>query len=298
MSWNKRDLLLYAASIGIREPEFPFIYELDPNFAAYPTYPVILSLKGDTQEVTNFAEVSGAIGSASTPGLPKVDLKKLVHGDQKIEILKPLPVTSEGGEFVLQKKQVGVWDKGSGMLMEHELRLIDKKTNTTYAILGGSSFVIGAGGFGGPKQPKKPDNKPPAKQPDVVVQQTLADNVHLFYRLNSDYNPLHIDPTIGPKSGFKGAILQGLCSWAHAAHAITKTYAKSQPNALVMFEARFAKPVYPGDTLITEIWKTGEKDIGNGQKEITVLHQTKVGETVVLSQGAAILRVNAKGSKL
>ena len=65
-SWNQRDLLLYSVGIGAKKTDFPFIYELsehphscysnastqqnclfsDDKFSAFPTYPVVLNLKG------------------------------------------------------------------------------------------------------------------------------------------------------------------------------------------------------------------------------------------------------------
>jgi len=44
VAWLKRDLLLYANSIGVRTDELHFLYELHPRFQAFPTYPVVLSL--------------------------------------------------------------------------------------------------------------------------------------------------------------------------------------------------------------------------------------------------------------
>lgn len=42
VSWLKRDVLLFARSIGCTADELHFLYELHPNFAVFPTYPVIL----------------------------------------------------------------------------------------------------------------------------------------------------------------------------------------------------------------------------------------------------------------
>lgn len=43
VSWLKRDVLLFANSIGAKNDELHFLYELHPNFQTFPTYPVILS---------------------------------------------------------------------------------------------------------------------------------------------------------------------------------------------------------------------------------------------------------------
>jgi hypothetical protein len=42
VSWLKRDVLLFANSIGATSKELHFLYELHPDFAVFPTYPVIL----------------------------------------------------------------------------------------------------------------------------------------------------------------------------------------------------------------------------------------------------------------
>ena len=70
----------------------------------------------------------------------------------------------------------------------------------------------------------------------------------LLYRLNGDYNPLHADPTIGPKMGFKGAILHGLCTYNIAAVQVLRAFGNSDPANFKSFEARFSAPVLPGGT--------------------------------------------------
>jgi peroxisomal enoyl-CoA hydratase 2 len=79
----------------------------------------------------------------------------------------------------------------------------------------------------------------------------------ILYRLNGDYNPLHIDPTVGPKMGFKGThsffleltsgtILHGLCTYNIAAVQVLRAYGNSDPVNFKSFEARFSAPVIPG----------------------------------------------------
>jgi hypothetical protein len=42
VSWLKRDVLLFANSIGCTVDELHFLYELDSGFSVFPTYPIIL----------------------------------------------------------------------------------------------------------------------------------------------------------------------------------------------------------------------------------------------------------------
>ncbi|CCO35105.1 hypothetical protein BN14_09220 [Rhizoctonia solani AG-1 IB] len=48
VAWTKRDMLLYALGIGAKADELEYVYELDKSFKAFPTYPVVLMLKGSS----------------------------------------------------------------------------------------------------------------------------------------------------------------------------------------------------------------------------------------------------------
>ncbi|KAH8732236.1 HotDog domain-containing protein [Phaeosphaeriaceae sp. PMI808] len=292
VKWLKRDLLLFANSIGATYPdELHFLYELHPNFAAFPTYPVILPFKHTDQEVIDFYARSN-----STPidGVPKFDTKGVLDGERKIEFLKPLPVTSEGRKFEIRSTVLGVYDKGKpGTVVETEQRLVDAETGETYSRAVGSGFYVGQGGWGGPKGPKVPNFPPPSgRAADATrVVQTTMETAHL-YRLNGDYNPLHADPEPGKKMGFGGPIIHGLYSWNMSAHAILQAFGASKPQNLKEFQARFAAPVKPGDKLITEMWKIGEKD-SNGFDEIRFIVRVEGGKTV-LTNGRALVKIEGQ----
>lgn len=175
VKWLKRDLLLFAASIGATYPdELHFLYvrlqrgyttlsiylhevrtlltlaqELHPSFAAFPTYPIILPFKHTDQEVIDFYARSN-----STPikGVPKFDTKGVLDGERKIQFFKPLPVSSEGRKFEIRSKVLGVYDKGKpGTVVETEQCLVDAESGETYSRAVGSGFYVGQGGWGGPK---------------------------------------------------------------------------------------------------------------------------------------------------
>lgn len=295
VSWLKRDVLLFAVSIGCTAEELQFLYELHPNFAVFPTYPIVLPFKKNTQEVFDFYAAQAA---TPIPGVPKFDSKRVVDGQRLIQFLKPLPTTSEGRKFELRSKVLGVYDKGKpGSVVETEQLIVDKDSGEVYTRAVGSGFFVGQGGWGGPKGPAT-QNFPPPKgkenKPDVVSEtQLTAESAHL-YRLNGDYNPLHATPEPGQKMGFGGAIMHGLYSWNNTAHALVKELGGSDPANIKEFQARFAAPVKPGDKLTTEIWRTGETK--DGWEEVRF--QTKVGGKVVLSNGRALMKVVGGKSKL
>ena len=79
-------------------------------------------------------------------------------------------------------------------------------------------------------------------------------NLALLYRLNGDENPLHADPERAKVAGFDRPILHGAASFGIAAHAILRTCADYRPERLASIEARFSRPVFPGETIRTEMW--------------------------------------------
>jgi acyl dehydratase len=79
----------------------------------------------------------------------------------------------------------------------------------------------------------------------------------LIYRLSGDYNPLHADPAYAQKAGFKMPILHGRCTFSVVGHAILKTCCGYDPARFRSMTGRFSSPVYPGETIRTEIWQDG-----------------------------------------
>jgi acyl dehydratase len=97
--------------------------------------------------------------------------------------------------------------------------------------------------------------RPPERAPDFVVEEKIAEEQALLYRLNGDLNPLHADPAIGEKAGFGQPILHGLCTYGYVGRAVLHAVCGGDPTRLEALEGQFRKPVWPGDTLITEGWK-------------------------------------------
>jgi hypothetical protein len=49
---------------------------------------------------------------AAVPGTPPFDPQRSLDGERDIEILKPIPVSSDGLDLELNGKVLGVYDKG------------------------------------------------------------------------------------------------------------------------------------------------------------------------------------------
>jgi len=112
-------------------------------------------------------------------------------------------------------------------------------------------------------------NVPPNRPPDVVDEQKTLDTQALLYRLSGDYNQLHANTMIAQMVGFEKPILHGLCTFGFAANAAIKHFCNNEPKRFKSIQVRFSSPVYPGETLVTEMWR---------QSPTTVIFQTKVKE--------------------
>lgn len=127
-------------------------------------------------------------------------------------------------------------------------------------------------------------------------------NLYSSNRLNGDYNPLHADPAVAQKAGFPRPILHGLCSWNMTARTVLYAFA-TEGATLKEFQARFAHVVYPGDTLVVEMWEVRRPSSGDTKqpyqtKEIRFLTKIKDSGTVALSGGRALIQPRDDSSRL
>ncbi|GAA97273.1 uncharacterized protein L969DRAFT_42663 [Mixia osmundae IAM 14324] len=298
VSWHQRDLVLYAASIGHKADELDKVYELAKGWQPFPTYPLVLSLKGATSSISNFAKIKDF--GKPVDGLPALDPNKVVHAEQTIEVLKAIPLEATG--WKLNRRTVGLHEKGGkGLLLQNEATLVDESgqvytrmISTSYhfgkfdALKGYSKSIV-------PEGTLKPAGKPPTRDPDFVQSDPTSAEQAILYRLSGDYNPLHIDPQIGQRLGFGGVILHGLCSYGFAARALVNRVAKGDSTRFKKMAARFTSPVKPGDTLETLIWTEKAQD---GSGDISVGFVQRIKENGKLSLGGGVALFSGAGQKL
>ncbi|HWY25958.1 MAG TPA: SCP2 sterol-binding domain-containing protein, partial [Nevskia sp.] len=132
-----------------------------------------------------------------------------------------------------------------------------------------STFVRGAGGWGGERGPSGESNVPPAREPDAVIEEKTDLNQALLYRLSGDWNPLHADPAFAKAFGFDKPILHGLCTYGFVGRHVIKAFAGNDTRKFKSIKVRFADSVFPGETLVTRMWK---------ESDTRIVFETKVKE--------------------
>ena len=271
-AYDERDLALYALGVGAAQNplggDLAYVYERGDGFQALPTFAVVPALK----VIFDMAQKG-----QQAPGL-NYGFDRILHGEQYTEVKRPLPPHARLKHKVKIKD---IWDKTKGAVVITAITTSDE-SGEELAYNEVSTFVRGAGGWGGERGPSTPENVPPERAPDAVVEEKTSANQALLYRLSGDWNPLHADPNFAKAFGFERPILHGLCSYGFAARAVINSFAKGDARTFKSVKVRFADSVYPGETLVTEMWK---------ESPTRIVFRTRVKERdkVVISNAAVEL---------
>lgn len=204
----------------------------------------------------------------------------VVHGEQRLTMHKPLPISAD---VLMDERVVGVFDKGKekGAVILTERVVREKTSGDKLCTLVNTTFARGDGGFGGPKEGAPEPHVLPTRAADVVHEaDTRADQAFL-YALSGDRNPLHRDPNVAKMAGFPKPILHGLCTYGTACRSVVSTVCKYDPTKITGFDVRFSSPVFPGETIVTEMWVDGNV--------VSFRSKVKERDVVVLNNGKCTL---------
>jgi acyl dehydratase len=268
-AYTEKDTILYALGLGfgmdpLDAQQLRFVYE--ENLVSMPTMAVVLGFPGFWMRHPDTG----------------LDWTRLLHGEQRLKLHAPLPAS---GRVTGRSRVKSITDKGvgKGAVVVVERTITDSAAGTLLATIEQVTFCRGDGGYSATGQPSDvvatPAHPIPERAPDAVCTLATRPEAALIYRLSADPNPLHVDPETARRAGFERPILHGLAVYGVVAHALVKTWCAYEPARLKALNVRFSSPVYPGETIRTEMWKEGE----------SVLFRAFVAErnVLVLSNGIA-----------
>ena len=138
-----------------------------------------------------------------------------------------------------------------------ERKITDKASGELVATVTQTTFCRADGGFGGPPRESPPPHKTPERAPDLVCDLDTRPEMALVYRLSADLNPLHADLDVAKAAGYPRPILHGLGTFGVVGHALLRSVCDYDPSRLTAMGGRFSAPVFPGETIRTEIWRDG-----------------------------------------
>jgi NAD(P)-dependent dehydrogenase (short-subunit alcohol dehydrogenase family)/acyl dehydratase/putative sterol carrier protein len=169
------------------------------------------------------------------------DFTRMVHGEQVFVFHKPLKALDL---LSVRGRVLSIEDKGSGQLLNFGTKIYCE--GELRVEMESRLFFRGDAKSGGGEKAAPPAKPPPERTfetpgapPDLPAR---------YAKASGDDNPIHLDDKLAKSVGFKGVILHGLCTLAMVA--------KELPRPLHRLEVRFAKPVYPGESLKTALWSS------------------------------------------
>lgn len=242
-SYNDTRTLLYNLSVGMgrdpaNEKELAYVFE-----------------RPELQVVPSCATVLGG-GNAGLLAEVPIDWPRVLHGEQRLTCHRPIPAAADliGSSRISEVTDKGA-EKGATITTTIDVRLASGEP--LYS-MDNVIFARGNGGFGGPSKSKAELHVVPDRRPDLThVTETRPDQA-LLYRLNGDRNPLHAEPAFARRAGFPGPILHGLCSYGIACRAVLAAVLDYDAARMKSFDVRFTSPVFPGETIHTDIWVDGD----------------------------------------
>jgi acyl dehydratase len=277
ITWAPNDCSLYALCLGAGFDELAFVAEdaIDHPQQVFPTFVLAGVMAEESASWTH-------------PGFHTGDYEvhRIVHGEQRLELFAPV---GPSGDVLVRTRVGGIYDKGSGALVELEVRADERASGRPLFAAVTSLFVRGEGGFGGERAPERAPRVAPRRDPDFQVSYPTLEVQSLLYRHGGhDPHPIHFDPEVARRGNMKAPILMGLNTLGMAGRALLHQIGGGDPGRMRSIEGRFAAPAYNGDTLTTQIWVGDDVAFQPGEELVALYRVVSQEGAVLLDRGRAV----------
>jgi acyl dehydratase len=191
-----------------------------------------------------------ALLNAITDPALQADLLRLLHVAQDMEFLAPL----RPGDRIAASARIVSIEPGSG---GDRIMIQLDAANQHQALVSRSFFTaVIRGRMRERMNRSQPPGATPRGNPILTLSQTVdRDQAVRYAAASGDSNPIHLDEQAARIAGLPGVVVHGLCTMALTAKLTVDHVCDGQPQRLKRLAVHFSRPVFPGDTLITTIWR-------------------------------------------
>ncbi|ODV95954.1 hypothetical protein PACTADRAFT_2257 [Pachysolen tannophilus NRRL Y-2460] len=241
--FNHRQVILYNISVGATAKDLQYVYENDAQFKVLPSFGVIPFMNQED-------------GGLNMPQITKnFNPMALLHGEHYLKLNQfPIPTS---GTLITKSFPIAVIDKGKNCVIVAGYETLDQKTQKVLFYNEASYFVRNCSSkTGQTKFFKKREEfaskmfNAPSGTPYFESEYKTSPDQASIYRLNGDFNPLHIDPVFANGAHFQRPILHGLASFGISCKILYEKF-----GSFNQVKLRFSNIVYPGETLLVKAWR-------------------------------------------
>jgi acyl dehydratase len=122
-----------------------------------------------------------------------------------------------------------------------------------------------------------------------AFEEVAEDQATRYAEASGDHNPIHLDSEAARGAGFPSVILHGMCTMAFAGKALVEHLAGGDPTRVRLVGVEFARPVFPGQSLVTRAWPLTDPGADEGTEAYAFETANARGSAVLKSGRVDIL---------
>ncbi len=179
-----------------------------------------------------------------------IDLFRLLHREQDMFFYTPV---RPGDQITSRGKILAIGEEAAGETLVVEILCSNQNGQKVQRMLF-TAFVRGRRNKHWRRE--RSEEKTPEGEPLLRVHQVIdPDQTYRYAQASGDHNPIHTDEDVARRVGLPGIIVHGLCTLAFASKVFMDHFCREEPERLKRLRAHFSRPIFPGQTISTHVWK-------------------------------------------